>query len=71
MNKFNKLEREEQDLIYYSLAMRKNYIETGDVSLSAQDALNCGYGDKVKLLSIDQIRAIAKIKQLMIEVLYE
>ena len=58
------LSKEERELITFSLYMRRNYIETGDALLSAQDAKNMRQ-EKIKVLSKDQYRLIAKIDDLI------
>ncbi len=59
----------DKEIIHRSLAMRKNYIQTGDISLSAIDANNCGKKDKIKPLTTDQMKLIIRIEELMLKCL--
>ena len=54
----------DKEIIYYSLAMRKNYIQTGDPFKSPEDVENCGEG-KIKVLSTDQMKLVIRIQELM------
>lgn len=44
----------DQQLIYRSLMMWKNYIETGDICMSRNDAVASGQTHKVKQLDPEQ-----------------
>lgn len=57
--------KEDAEIIYWSLAMRKNYIETGDVCLSAVDAKNIKENKKIRPLTIDSMKILIKIEELM------
>lgn len=57
------------EIVFRALCMWSNHIETGDVTLSAQDANNCGY--KVKGLSSEQIEFISRLKELQRRALNE
>jgi len=54
----------DKEIIYYSLTMRKNYIQTGDPFKSPEDVENCGEG-KIKPLSTDQMKLVIRIQELM------
>lgn len=56
---------EEKDLILFGLYMRKNYIQTGDPLMSAQDAVNMGKKKKIKVLGDDQIELLKKLNDLI------
>lgn len=59
------LSEEETEIVQIALIMRKNYIMTGDVCLSALDALNCGKKDKVKALTDSQVELLQTINKLL------
>ncbi len=64
----------DKEVILYSLKMRKNYIETGNVNLSAVDAINIGKPEIVKKLDHYQKPLISKINiiiQIIIDDKYE
>lgn len=76
---------EEKELILYGLNMRKNVIETGDHSLSAVDAERIQkaehstdrtfarqheYKTKVRALTIDQMKVIIAIDELMTKIMH-
>lgn len=64
------LTRDEKSLLILTLQMRICYIETGNVSLTAQDVANMkdqgvhGLGE-VKALGDDQMREIIKMRDLI------
>ena len=70
-----KLTLEEKQHLITALQMRVCYIETGDVTLTAQDVENMkeqgvhGVGGVVKALDENQMRAIIKMKDLMRKIL--
>ena len=61
------LNEQEKEMIWISLGMRENYIETEDISISAADAQNMGKNAprkvKIKALSEDQMRLILASKE--------
>lgn len=59
------LTAEEKELIVFGLNMRKQYIETGNVLLSAQDAKRMGKDKIVKALGDDQYALINKLNDLI------
>lgn len=59
---------EELKDILISLNMRINYIQTGNVVLSADDAVNSGKKHLVKALSEDQMRLILRMKDTFREI---
>ena len=54
---------EEKEILALSLAMRRNFIETGDPILSGVD-VGKGHKGKVRALSPDQMRTILQIRDL-------
>jgi hypothetical protein len=70
---------DEKELILHSLNMRKNVIETGDHNHSAIDAERIQRANskhpsltappKVRALSVDQMKLIIKIDELMTKIL--
>lgn len=63
------LSREDKDILYFSLSCRRCIIETGDYSMSAQDAVNSGQKHLIKALTTDQMKVVIRIEELMKEVL--
>lgn len=57
------------EMIYRALSMWANYVETGDVVMSAKDAERCKMMNKIKTLDTDQMRMLLEIKDLAGEVL--
>ena len=60
---------DEKEIIDIALTMRRNYIETGSISVSAKDLVSMGkhaeiHGAKLQLLHIDQMKLIIKIEEL-------
>ena len=49
---------------FYALNMWANYIETGDVTLSAKDAINCGLPNKIQPLELEQQKLIIRLREL-------
>lgn len=62
-----KLTNQEKLDISNALQMWANYIETGDVVLSAKDAENMG--KKVKALCVEQMKKIVELRELVDKVL--
>jgi hypothetical protein len=54
----------DEQLLFYSLNMWANHIETGDVNMGAQDAVRCGKKGLVRALSTDQMRLIVRLRDL-------
>lgn len=52
----------DEDIILYSLSMWQNYIQTGNVSLSSEDAMNMKKPNLINPLNLDQIKFIARIE---------
>jgi len=55
------METDEQK-IYFALCMWANYIETGDIGISAVDAEDRGL--KVKGLDLEQMKTVIRIREL-------
>ena len=62
-----KLTRQEKQDISWALSMWANYIETGDVVLSAKDAENMG--KKVNALGVEQMKKVVELRELVDKVL--
>ena len=65
------LTKQEKEMIAVGLSMRKNYIETGSITLGASDVARMdpkeakrAYGAEVKALSEDQMRLILATNEL-------
>ena len=58
---------EDKHLIFYALNMWANYIETGDVNMAAQNAVKQGEKDRVRALSLDQMKFIIRLRELGIK----
>jgi hypothetical protein len=54
----------DKEIIRHAVLMWRNYIQTGDVVLSAADAVNSGQQDKCRQLSSDQIQFVIRLEQL-------
>jgi len=69
------LNEQEKEMIWVALGMRTNYIETGDISVSAKDAQNMGDNTprnrhiKINALSDDQMRLILASRDFVVKVL--
>lgn len=67
------LDDKEKEMIVISLNMRRNYIETGDISVSAKDLSNMdtsylrlrGKEPKVNALSTEQMQLIINMENLI------
>ncbi len=55
---------DDKHLVFHSLGMWINHLETGDVVMSSVDAVNCGQPGKVKALSDDQKRLVLRLRDL-------
>ena len=62
---FLSFDERERDLIVSGLLMRRNYIETGNPVLCSQDLANQGRHKEVKVLSVDQMRTVIAIDDLV------
>jgi hypothetical protein len=68
--KMYSLSDEEREILLFSLSIRRNVIETGTMTLSAQDAEQMGeetakaHGATIKALSTDQMKLILTIEAL-------
>jgi hypothetical protein len=67
---------EEKELLLSALHMRKNVIETGDHKLAAVDIMRMGKnkpelgrGVEIRALTVDQMRVIVEIDDLMTKIL--
>jgi len=65
------LTQEEKKALVVSLGMRRNYIETGDVILSASSAVKVGRQKEIKPLSIDQMKLITLSDELITKILQD
>lgn len=65
--RFDLLNNEEREFIYFALGLRKNFIETGDYGLAAEDALNQNI--KVRPMDENQMVTAIKHRRLMREIL--
>lgn len=63
------LSREEKDMIVIGLNMRRNYIETGTVTMSAADAKRFKEERQINALSTDQMKLIVKTEELITKIL--
>jgi hypothetical protein len=54
----------DNEIIYTSLSMRKNYITTGNVYTSITDVVNMKEGH-VKILTSEQMKLVIKIEEMM------
>jgi hypothetical protein len=60
-----KISKEEKELIVRGLQMQKNYIETHDVLLSAQDARNMEKTGIIRTLGSDQYLRLVTLEELI------
>lgn len=51
-------------VIAHALGMWRNHIETGNISMSKQDAINCNDAGKIKALDQNQQRFVSRLEQL-------
>lgn len=54
----------DNELIYYALSMWANHIETNDITMSAEDAHNCGYEKQIKALNPSQMAMVIRLREL-------
>lgn len=60
------LSQKEKEMIVIGLNMRRNYIETGNISVSAKDVEKMGDTDnRINALSVDQMQLIIDTEQLI------
>lgn len=57
-------EMSDYQIISLSLRMWRNHIETGNVNMSVQDAINCGQDECIKKLEPGQIEFIERLSRL-------
>ena len=57
----------DNQIISYALNMWANYIETGDVTISASDAIHFKQNEKVQSLTIDQQKFCIRLRDLAME----
>lgn len=53
-----------KEILWRSVSMWINYIETGYVSMSAQDAINCGRTNHIKQLDTEQKEFVKRLETL-------
>lgn len=68
MGKTIKLSDQEREAIYLSLSLRCGFIETGTAN-RAKDLERSGQKDKIKALSIEQMKTIIFLEELMTKIL--
>jgi len=51
-------------LIYYALGYWANWIETGNITMSAADAINCGERNKLQSLTLEQQKFVTRLRDL-------
>ena len=54
----------DKEIKYRSILMWRNYIQTGDIHWSSQDAVNIGKPEKAKMLSSDQQEFVIRLEEL-------
>jgi hypothetical protein len=59
-----KMQMTDYQVIRQALLMWRNHIETGNVSLSQQDAINCGREKEINKLDNNQIEFTKRLEQL-------
>lgn len=57
-------EMDDNQVIYMALNQWSNYIQTGDICMSQQDAINCGDKDKIKAINQEQMKFIIRLQDL-------
>jgi hypothetical protein len=60
---------ENREVLFRSLNMWKNYIQTEDVATSSQDAINMGCPEKCKMLSPEQQEFVVRLEELACDIL--
>lgn len=63
------LSKEEKQHLYLCISARLGFIETGEISLRATDAINAGQQNKVKALSIEQKKLTIMLEELMYDLI--
>jgi hypothetical protein len=56
--------KRDAEIVSCALTMWANYIETGHVTLSSQDAQNCGYKDEIRTLDDNQMRFVLRLRKM-------
>ena len=69
MNRFDQFTEYEKEIILMGLQVRSNYIQTGDVNLTAGDAVKRGKANMVKPLQINQMELLVDSNKLVNEIL--
>jgi hypothetical protein len=64
------LDRADNELISRALNYWANWIETGDVTLSSSDAIDCDMHKIIKPLSLDQQKLVVRLKELAINQIF-
>lgn len=64
--RFAQFTDEEKEIIYFSLGMKKNILETGDKGMSLEDAARMN--KQVRPMTVDQMRNSLKIRGMMEEI---
>ena len=60
----NWLDVPEKELKAHALRMWANFIETGDLTISATDAINSGQRNMLKSLDIFQMKLIIRLREM-------
>jgi len=55
---------QDSEIIFYALLMWRNYIQTGDVSLSSHDAVASGQKHLCKVLDRGQMEMVIRLEDL-------
>tara|TARA_R110002153_G_scaffold152542_3_gene304156 strand:- start:15364 stop:15585 length:222 start_codon:yes stop_codon:yes gene_type:complete len=58
-----------KEMLSRSLMIWRNYLQTGDVNLSTESAIQYGWKDKCKQLNSDQQEFIIRLEELQKEIL--
>ena len=54
----------DKEIIYHAITMWQNYIQTGDVCMSAKDCENVKEKKRIKNLTIDQMEFLVRMDKL-------
>jgi hypothetical protein len=63
------LTKEEKEALYISASCRLGFIETGEIGLRHNDAINSGQQKKIKVLSHEQKKLVVLLEELMLKLL--
>ena len=58
------LQMSNKEVARRALLLWRNLIQTGDVTLSTQDAINAGQADKCRMLNSDQQEFVIRLEEL-------